>query len=149
VAVEISPKMAAVTRKRAPNALVIVADMLDMEFGPCSFDGVYAGAFLHLFSNQEAARIVQRIAYWTKPSGAVYINTSVSDRCNESVEIKDDYMRRVARFRVRWTEEQFRKVLEENGLYITDRVTTDERERQKSWVGFLCSPREHHDQSST
>lgn len=140
VAVEISPKMAAVARKRAMNALVIVADVLDLEFGPGSFDGIYAGAFLHLFPKEEASRLARRIAYWTKPGGSVYINTSIADRCNESIEIKDDYMHRVARFRARWTEEQFRNILIENGLHITDRITTDERERNKSWVGFTCSP---------
>jgi SAM-dependent methyltransferase len=141
VAVEISPRMAAVARERAPNALIVIADVLDLDFGPSSFDGVYAGAFLHLFPRQDAARLTQRIAYWTRPGGAVYINTSVSDRCNESIEIKDDYLGRVLRFRARWTEEQFRALLEHNGLSVTDRVTTDERERHKSWVGFVCSPR--------
>jgi SAM-dependent methyltransferase/ribosomal protein S18 acetylase RimI-like enzyme len=140
VAVDISPKMAAVAQSRAPRALIIIADVLKVDFPEHSFDGVYAGAFLHLFPRAHAARLVRRIARWTKPGGAAFVNTSISDRFSESIEVKPDYTRRVARFRSRWTEAQFRRLLESNGLRIDDRITTNEREREKSWVGFLCRP---------
>ena len=141
VAVEISPKMAAIAALRAPDALIVISDVLTMEFPEHSFDGVYAGAFLHLFPHRDAAELVQRIARWTKPGGAVFVNTSISDRSSESIEVKADYVHRVARFRSRWTEEQFRQLVECNGLSITDRITTDEHERNKFWVAFLCTPR--------
>ena len=54
--------------------------------------------------------------------------------------MKADYMAQVARFRSRWTEIQFRRLLEVNGLAIRDRITTDEREREKFWVSYICSP---------
>lgn len=140
VAVEISPRMATLASQRAPKALVVVADILRVDFPDNSFDGVYAGAFLHLFPQTDAARLVQRIARWTRPNGAVFVNTSVSAECSESFELKADYLHRVARFRSRWTEEQFRLLVESNGLTITDRVTTDERERGKFWVAFVSEP---------
>jgi ubiquinone/menaquinone biosynthesis C-methylase UbiE len=140
IAVEISPKMAEVARKRAPTSVIVVADVLDLDFGRETFDGVYAGAFLHLFPTREAARLVRAIARWTKRGGAVFLNTTISDRSEELIEVKADYMARIARFRSRWTENQFRSVLESNGLCIRDRITTDERERGKFWVSFVCSP---------
>lgn len=143
VAVEISPRMAVVAGLRAPDALIVVGDILAVDFTPHSFDGIYAGAFLHLFPQIEAARLVRRIARWTKPGGAVFVNTSVSDQHSESIEVKADYIHRVARFRSRWTEDQFRQLVECNGLRITDRITTDERERNKFWVAFLCTPSEN------
>jgi ubiquinone/menaquinone biosynthesis C-methylase UbiE len=140
VAVEISPRMARLAHRHAPDALIIIADALDVDFPEHSFDGVYAGAFLHLFPMAEAEKMVQRIVRWTKPGGVVFVNTSVSTRSGESIEIKEDYVPRVARFRSKWTEEEFRQLLEHNGLRILDRVTTDEYDRNKFWVAFLCTP---------
>ena len=143
IAVEVSPRMAELATQRAPKALVIVADVLQLDFPQHAFDGIYAGAFLHLFPQSAAAQLIQRMARWTRPRGVVFANTSVSPGYRESLEVKADYLHRVARFRSRWTEDQFRHILESNGLTIIDRVTTDERERSKFWVAFLCSPTEH------
>lgn len=142
VAVEISPRMASLAHRNAPDALIIIADALNVDFPKHSFDGVYAGAFLHLFPMPEAEKMVQRIARWTKPGGVVFINTSISNQSGESIEVKEDYVLRVARFRSKWTEVEFRQMLEHNGLSILERVTTDEYDRNKFWVGFLCKPRD-------
>lgn len=141
IAVEISPRMAALAQEQAPESVIIVGDILALDFNDGSFDGVYAGAFLHLFPQSEAAGLVQKISRWTKSNGAVFVNTSVSNKSSESIEVKADYLHRVARFRSRWTEEQFRYLVESNGLRIIDRVTTDERERNKFWVAFICTPK--------
>ena len=140
VAVEISPRMARLAQNQAPGALIIIADALDVDFPKHSFDGIYAGAFLHLFPFSEAEKMVQRIARWTKPGGVVIVNTTVSDHSSESIEVKEDYVLRVARFRSRWTEEEFRQLLVHNGLSILHRVTTDEYDRNKFWVAFVCMP---------
>lgn len=140
VAIEISPKMAQIAQSRARNAQVVVGNAMEVDFVDHSFDGVYAGAFIHLFPPTHAARLVARISRWTRPAGTVFVNTSVVDRNSASFQVKRDYNRRVVRYRSRWTEEQFRRLLEDNGLHISERVTTEERERGKSWVGFLCTP---------
>jgi len=140
VSVEISPRMAMIARQRAPNALILIGDILNLDFPPGSFDGVYAGAFLHLFPQSEAARLVRQIARWTRSDGAVFVNTSIADEFSESLELKADYLHRVARFRSRWTEDQFQRLVKSNGLSIIERVTTDERERGKFWVAYLCKP---------
>ena len=140
IAVEISPKMAALSTLIAPRALTIVGDILNIDFIEHSFDGIYAGAFLHLFPHAEAASLLRRMARWTKPEGAVFVNTSISDQASQSIELKADYIHRVARFRSRWTEDQFRLLVESNGFRVLDRVTTDEQERGKFWVAFICTP---------
>jgi phospholipid N-methyltransferase len=140
VAVEISPRMAALAAERAPKALIIIGDILALDFARHSFDAVYAGAFLHLFPHVEAAKLIRRIAYWTRPGGNVFVNTTIAEKSSESLELKSDYIHRVARFRSRWTEDQFRIVVESNGLKIIRRVTTDEQERNKLWVAFICTP---------
>jgi ubiquinone/menaquinone biosynthesis C-methylase UbiE len=135
--------MAAIARHHAPRALVVIADIRRLDFVSQSFDGIYAGAFLHLFPQNDAAILIQRIARWTRRGGVVFANTSVSSESGQSLEVKTDYLHRVARYRSRWTEQQFRELLQENGLSIVDRITTDERERAKFWVAFLCKPCEN------
>jgi ubiquinone/menaquinone biosynthesis C-methylase UbiE len=141
IAIEISSKMAALSASNAPKALTIVADILDIDFPDRSFDGIYAGAFLHLFPETTAASILQKMAVWTKSDGVVFVNTSISERGSHSLELKADYLYRVARFRSRWTEDQFRHLVESNGFRILDRVTTDEQERSKFWVAYVCAPK--------
>lgn len=138
VAIELSPKMAELARQRSPSSLIIVGDALEIDFSDHSFDGIYAGAFLHLFPEQEATRMLIRATRWLKPDGAIFINTSVSLQSSAAVEVKSDYVLRVARFRSRWTDEQFRKMINKAGLKIIDRATTDERERSKFWVAYVC-----------
>lgn len=142
VAIDISARMAAIAHQHAPKALLIIADALRIDFPQQSFDGVYAGAFLHLFPTHDAAKLVRRIAKWTRRGGVVFANTSISSESTESLEVKSDYLHRVARFRSKWTEGQFRHLLEDNGLAITERFSTDESERAKFWVAFLCTPSE-------
>lgn len=145
VAVEISPRMAMIARQRAPNALILISDILNLDFPPGSFDGIYAGAFLHLFPQSEAARLVHQIARWTCSDGTVFVNTSIADEFSECLELKADYLHRVARFRSRWTEAQFQRLVESNGLSIMERITTDERERGKYWVAYLCKPSKQYE----
>jgi ubiquinone/menaquinone biosynthesis C-methylase UbiE len=142
VGVDISARMAMVAQQNAPKSLLIIADALRIDFPQQSFDGIYAGAFLHLFPNVDAARLVRRIAGWTRDGGVVFANTSISSESGESLEVKSDYLHRVARYRSKWTEAQFRQLLEENGLTVTERFSTNESERAKFWVAFLCTPAE-------
>jgi ubiquinone/menaquinone biosynthesis C-methylase UbiE len=138
IGVEISSNMASIASERAPKALMVIANIFDVNFAPGSFDAIYAGAFIHLFPRPEASELVSKLANWLKPSGVLLINTSIADSDKESIELKTDYLHSVARYRSRWTEESFRKILEDNCFKIIDRQTTDERERKKYWVAYVC-----------
>lgn len=140
VGIEISPAMASLSSRRAPDATIIIANARDVSFPAGHFDGIFAGAFLHLFPKVEAERMISQMAAWTRVGGAILVNTTISDVSSEGLEDKLDYVHRVARFRSRWSEEEFQNLLILNGLRITARATTNERERSKYWVAFVCEP---------
>jgi SAM-dependent methyltransferase len=138
LAIELSPQMAEIAAESAPSATVIIADIMDVDFPTNSFDGIYAGAFFHLFPEREAKDLIRKAAGWLKPDGAMFLNTSVQDEQKASIEIKSDYIIKVARYRSRWSEDFFRSIIEDAGLRIVDRATTNETERSKYWVAFIC-----------
>lgn len=140
IAIEISPSMANLAQKMAPSATIIVADALDVCFPDRSLDGVYAGAFIHLFPTMDGARLIRNISKWVKSDGVVFISTTVSDTDSEELEIKKDYAGSIVRYRVKWTESSFRNFISENGLEIIDCTYTNETERGKTWIGLICKP---------
>jgi len=139
LAVEISPEMARIASLAAPTATIVVADLLFVDFPAGSFDAIYAGAFIHLFPKSVATNIVGKISNWLTPEGAAFINTSIGSSGSEAIELKTDYLYRVARFRSRWTESEFRSMIEANALTVIDRATTNEIERGKYWVAYVCA----------
>lgn len=137
-AVELSPKMAAVASAHAPDALVIVGDARRARFARGSFDAVYASAFIHLFPKAEAARLLGRVRHWIQPDGLLFVSTTAEAMSGEGIEIKPDYVRRVARFRARWKEDEFARLVTEGGYSIVERTAADDR--GKSWVAYVCRP---------
>ncbi len=139
-AVELSPKMAEIAKARCPHADMIVANIMDVSFEAASFEGVYAGALIHLLPPTQAAILVRRLSKWLRADGLAFLNTSIACADSVGMKTKVDYRHRISRLRSSWTEKSFRLLLENNGLQIIDRVTTDETERNKFWVGFICAP---------
>jgi len=140
VAIEISPSMANLAKEMAPSSTIIIADALDVSFPERTFDGVYAGAFIHLFPSLDGARLIQNISKWVKKDGIVFVSTTISDTDSEDVEVKHDYSGSIVRYRVKWTEESFRTFITQNGLKIIDCTYTNETERDKIWIGLICQP---------
>lgn len=141
VAIEISPSMADLAQKTAPMSTILVANALDVSFPDHTFDGIYAGAFIHLFPSLDGARLVKNISRWIKPNGVVFISTTLSEDNDGDIEVKRDYKGNVVRYRVKWTEEKFREFVQTNGLDIEDSTYTHETERGKVWVGLICRPK--------
>lgn len=140
IAVELSPAMARLSAARSPDSTIVIGNARDIEFPDAHFDGIFAGAFLHLFPKAEAEKLIAQMARWTRTGGAILVNTSITGQSSEGHEEKLDYVRRVARFRSRWSESEFKEMLTSNGFQILRRATTNERERKKYWVAFVCEP---------
>jgi len=138
IAVELSEKIAEIAKARSPNTFYILGDILEVKFQSNQFDIIYAGALIHLFPLQDALILLSNFMQWLKPNGVLFINTTVHSSSEEGYFMKIDYGTMVKRFRRKWTEEEFLEVLKDTGFEILERLFTNEVDRQKIWVAFLC-----------
>jgi SAM-dependent methyltransferase/RimJ/RimL family protein N-acetyltransferase len=139
VAVEISPRMAAIARSQSPTSTIIVADALDIGFPNGSFAGIYASAFFHLFPRSTAVELLSRAATWLRDDGLIFINSTIAQVVDEGLDLKADYLRKIARYRSHWTESELLNIVDAAGLKTIDRLTTAEVEVSKDWIAFLCA----------
>ena len=67
--VDISATQIALARQAAPDVCFIQADMTQLEFPPCSFDGVAAFYSLIHVPREEQAGLLRDMAMWLRPGG--------------------------------------------------------------------------------
>lgn len=133
--IEISPKMAEYAKKRNPNSNIIIGDFLKTNFKE-NFDGVLTFAFIHLFPKKDIVKIFKKIKTILNPGGIVLFSSTESNKSKEGWYIKDDYNKKVKRFRKFWTEEELRKTLiEEDFQIIGFKKLTDPY--GKIWMDFI------------
>ena len=60
-AIELSGQTALLAQQTAPRAKVITGEFLSFDFGKERFDGICAIAFIHLFPQVDAVRVLQKI----------------------------------------------------------------------------------------
>jgi SAM-dependent methyltransferase len=138
MAVELSPKMAEIAKNRSPNTLFILGDILETEFCENQFEIIYAGAVIHLFPLNDAIELLKKIYNWLKPNGFLFINTTIHAVSAEGYEIKPDYGTKIKRFRRKWKEMEFLTALIDSNFKILDRMFTNEKDRGKEWVAYIC-----------
>jgi ubiquinone/menaquinone biosynthesis C-methylase UbiE len=131
VAVDLSPKMAKIARRRSPNTDLVLGNILDVEFLKNKFEIVYAGAVIHLFPLNDALDLLLKIHHWLKPKGFIFINTTIHPVTEEGHEIKRDSIIQIRRFRRKWTENELFAALQNSGFEILDRIFTNEQDRGK------------------
>jgi ubiquinone/menaquinone biosynthesis C-methylase UbiE len=139
MAVELSPKMAEIAKNRSPNTIIILGDILETEFCENQFEVIYAGAVIHLFPLKDAIELLKKIYNWIKPNGFLFINTTIHSVSDEGYEIKLDYDIKIKRFRRKWKENEFLTALLDSNFKILDRMFTNEKDRGKEWVAYICA----------
>ncbi len=139
IAVELSPQMARITKIRSPNTLILVNDILETDFLNDQFEIIYAGAIIHLFPLNDALELLNRIYFWLKPKGLIFINTTLHNISSEGYETKTDYEKNLKRFRRKWREDELLNAMKNNNLKTIKRMYTFEQDRMKRWVAYICT----------
>ena len=138
VAVELSTKMAEMAKIRSSLTVFIINDITETKFCNDQFEVIYAGALIHLFPLNDALELMKKFYNWLKPNGILFVNTTIHDVSEEGYYKKEDYGISVKRFRKKWTEKEFILAIQNTGLEIIQRLFTNEQDRKKQWVAFLC-----------
>lgn len=136
--VELSAKMAELAHKSSPKSPIIIGDILKIDFVESQFDIIYLGALIHLFPQEDAMLLMRKVSHWLKPTGRVFVNTTCNDKNQEGFYEKKDYHGQCRRFRRRWTESCFNDFVIASGFLVLDTMYTDEHDRGKRWVAYVC-----------
>lgn len=137
-ALDIAENILNVVKKVTTNTKLICADILTYKLPKDEYNLIYCGALIHLFTIKDAKKVLSNINLGLKPNGILFINTTVHNQSSEDYYIKNDYNGDVTRFRHKYTEKEFRELIEFNKFKILEELRTDEKDRNKVWLGFIC-----------
>lgn len=141
-AIEISSKISHLIKEKSPQTIIINSNILDVNFFDAQFDIIYAGAFIHLFNEYDAQKVLRKISSWLKCNGLLFVNTTISRNSEEGFYYKSDYKLKIKRFRRKWRESDFQTFIE-NKFIIEKTLYTNELDRGKVWVGYICKKRKN------
>ena len=89
VAVDISARQLELAAHSAPQAHLLLADMLDLAFAPDSFDAVVAFYSLTHVPRAHHADLLARIVAWVRPGGVVLMTMGAADNPGS---VDDDWL---------------------------------------------------------
>ncbi len=136
-AVDFSERILGVVKIISPKTKRINEDILQSELPEDKYQIIYCGALIHLFKKEDAERLMKKINKSLSKKGILFMNTTIHEKSDEGFYEKQDYQSRVKRFRHKYTEEEFRELIESSNFRILDRITTDEQNREKFWVAYI------------
>lgn len=137
-AIDVSEKILDNVRITSPSTKLVQTDILSHALPLSSYELIYCGALIHLFTIDDAKIVMHNIVSALKPGGVLFINTTIHPESNEGYYVKHDYNQNVKRYRHQYTRSEFTDLVESAGLAIVDTLTTDENERGKYWLAFIC-----------
>lgn len=136
-AIDISKNIIKVAREVSPKTNFIHADFLTYDFSDLKFEGIFAKAFIHLFPKEDAIKVLKKIKDLLIKNGVVYIATTLHERSKEGFFEKEDYNKRVKRFRRKWEESDLIITIREVGFEIIKKRYYEEKEKSKKWIDFF------------
>ena len=139
IAVELSQNMAEVARKNAPNSLVFVDNILNIEFAERQFDLVFAAAVIHNFTVYDAKKLLSKISTWLHPNGFLILDTTKEFSSEEGFFEKKDYSGNISRYRKKYTEDEFKNLLTGSNYKIVHQYYNSEPDREKTWMALVCT----------
>jgi ubiquinone/menaquinone biosynthesis C-methylase UbiE len=135
--IDASEGMLKVAAERVPKGAFKQMDFYDLEFSEGEFDGFWAAAsFLHV-PKEDAGKVVQEAKRILKPGGVGFISVKEKTEMDEGL-IEEDKYGGISRYFAFYTQEEFKKILEENGLEIVEMSThVEDDERKTNWLCYF------------
>lgn len=138
--IDIAPKMIDIARKRAPGGHFFVGDVCDFQFHR-KYDAIVAFAFIHLFPRDEVGKVIEKLKQLLKPGGYIYSGTTSSDAYSEGYEYKQDYKKKMKRFRARWPRRELDAFLDAHSFEIIH-VYEHTDVKGKVWMDYVLQLKE-------
>jgi len=136
-AIEFAEKMAKVAKETVPRANIIVDEFLKHDFENTRFAGIIGIDFIHLFTEEDALKILNKIADLIEPQGVVYLSTRLYSEENEGYFEKVDLGMEVTRYRKRFTEESIIKLVSKD--FIVLNKIYRKKSENKTWIDLALN----------
>ena len=117
---DISPEMVKLAQQenaRNHKVKIIQGDFLAVRFKE-KFDGIFANAFIHLFSTGTDRKVFEKMRVLLREGGVAYIATTRSKKSREGWYYKKDYKSKEKRFRKYWRKTELSQALQAAGFKI-------------------------------
>lgn len=132
-AIDFSEAMVAYARKRAPKATIEIGEILTTN-RKREYQGVILSAVLHLFPDEIVPTLLDKIKGFLVNDGYATISTTRENISSQGIAEKADYPGAERRFRRKYTEIDFKRVLEDNGFNIVEYWTHPEERPHVTWM---------------
>jgi len=137
-AIDFSKKVLDFVRIVSPKTKLINTDILQYEFPENRYQLIYCGALIHLFKKEDAQRLIKKINRALSFKGILFINTTIHEKSEEGFYEKKDYISKAVRFRHKYTEKEFRKLIEKSNFRVLNKIVTNEKDRNKFWIAYIA-----------
>jgi 2-polyprenyl-3-methyl-5-hydroxy-6-metoxy-1,4-benzoquinol methylase len=138
-AIDISGEILKISQEIAPKTKYIFADFLVFDFGKTKFQGVFAKAFIHLFPKKDAVVVLKKIFDLLEEKGCAFLTTTIHDKAEEAFFEKEDYDKKMKRFRKKWLENELLEEITKVGFKIYDAKYNIEDDKKKKWIGIVLT----------
>jgi len=138
-AIDISSKIINVSKKIAPKTKYVCGDFLGFDFGAQQYNGIFAKAFIHLFTKEDAITILKKIFDLIVENGIAFVATTVHKKPEEGFFEKSDYNVKLKRFRKKWTENELLEEVTKAGFRLVDKSYNIEKDNGKKWMNLLLA----------
>jgi len=132
VGVDFAEKMIEEAGKKVPEAIFFTMDILDLDFPPDYFDGVYARASLLHIPKNKLRKVLEQLNKVLKKEGIMYV--ALKEGQGER-DIYDEGFG-VSRFSAFYKEDEFKKILEEENFQLIETMYA-QTERNR-WLQFFA-----------
>jgi SAM-dependent methyltransferase len=136
--IDVSAKSLAYARQRNPEATFLEQDFLDFEID-CQVDGIFANAFIHLFTENDARLVMRKMHAMLKEGGVVFVGTDLCGESREGVVEKPYYNRRVKRFKRYWERKELEDLVIDSGFRLDRSFVVPDYYRDFSWLILYAS----------
>lgn len=135
--VDASEEMLKIAKERAPQGTLKQMDFYNLEFSDNVFDGFWAAAsFLHV-PKKDLTKVLAEAKRVLKPNGIGFISVKEKTVVDEGL-IKENKHERMDRYFAFYTEEEFKKGLEEVELKVIKTATRLENDPEKTkWLCYF------------
>ena len=133
VGIDVSGNSLVYARKRNPEATFIQQDFLEFEIDH-QVDGIFANAFIHLFTESDARLVMHKMLAMLKKGGVVFVGTDLCGESREGVVEKPYYYTRVKRFKRYWERKELEDLMVDCGFKLDQSFVVPDYYRDFNWL---------------